>query len=165
MGRWISVPYCYLLSSFDNWDSQTIRYSPVFTLLSQGINVWQLLRYGGNNHRTYKFQGALWRTIYFYLFLLFSGVLGYVNQLSVGRILDQRTPYKMFVSWRFLFLHWSLFLLIALWIINSFRYLKYQKYDSSLSSYNLLRSLFIVSSTLLELLFTLTVCNYGFSNV
>ena len=69
-----------------------------------------------------KGKGALWRTLYFYGFLLFSGAMGYINQLPVGKLLDQRTPYKRFTSWRFFFFSMGIFILNGLWILNAVHY-------------------------------------------
>ena len=77
-------------------------------------------------------KGTLWRAIYFYCFLLFTGFLGYVNQYSVGKILGKRSPFEAFTSYvsllifssslRSLLFFCSIVLLNVLWLVNCFRY-------------------------------------------
>ena len=78
-------------------------------------------------------KATLWRAIYFYCFLLFTGFLGYVNQFSIGKLLDKRSPFESFSSYyactlvvtpslRSLLFFCSILLLNALWLINCFHY-------------------------------------------
>lgn len=59
---------------------------------------FKLLFSSSTDHKTIKMKATMWRAIYFYCFLLFTGLLGYVNQFSIGKFLDKRSPYEYFSS-------------------------------------------------------------------
>ena len=96
-------------------------------------SLFRLLFSSSTDHKTIKMKATLWRAIYFYCFLLFTGFLGYVNQFSIGKLLDKRSPFESFSSYcactlvvtpslRSLIFFCSILLLNALWLINCFHY-------------------------------------------
>ena len=97
-----------------------------------------------------KGKGALWRTIYFYGFLLFSGLIGYINRFSFGKYLNQRTPYRHFTSWRAMFFTMGIFALNGMWIVNAIHY------DLTFSK-SAIHYMFKMTCIWLELLWTLEV--------
>ena len=114
------------------------------------VKIFTLMFMKSKEKAIVKGKGALWRTIYFYGFLLFSGAMGYINQLPVGKLLDQRTPYKRFTSWRLFFFSMGIFLLNGLWIVNAVHY------DLTLTKSSL-HYAFKLTCIWLELLWTIEV--------